>query len=169
MSSISLIIELLYVAIFATCFLLISLNDVRCREIPHRYLIALCVLWIIGAVLIPLLGRPHSYLGDYVREGLLGAFALGGGSAVVAYVFESLGRVDAIGGGDIKLLAVIGLFLGVSKGLCALVIGCLAAIIYVGFVWLGRKLKGGKHRKRVPRTFPFAPALTIGTMLMVLL
>ena len=63
-----------------------------------------------------------------------------------------------MGGGDIKLAAVIGFFLGWPNGLLAVFLGCLLAAL-IGIVLVLTRLKGRKD------AIPFGPYLAVGTML----
>jgi leader peptidase (prepilin peptidase)/N-methyltransferase len=64
-----------------------------------------------------------------------------------------------MGGGDIKLAAVIGLCLGWPVGVIAVLLGCLLA----GLVGLALVLTKLKSRKDL---LPFAPFLAAGTLIM---
>lgn len=68
-------------------------------------------------------------------SGLLGAVVLGGGLLVLTTLYELIRRKEAFGGGDIKLMAVLGLFLGLERGVVCLLTACLLSVAYV----LGRE------------------------------
>ena len=56
-------------------------------------------------------------------------------------------RKEAFGGGDIKLMAVLGLFLGLERGVVCLLTACLLSVAYV----LGREIRSasdGTKRRR---------------------
>ena len=90
-------------------------------------------------------------------DGLVGALVLGGGSLAVSIAFERLAQRPSMGGGDIKLLAVIGLFLGWERGLWCLFAACLVVLV---IQVVSRVREGGKGI--ASQTFPFAPAILVG-------
>jgi len=74
----------------------------------------------------------------------------------------SMLRKDSIGGADIKLMAASGLLLGVSKGLSALIIGLLLAVV---ITYIIRKIQ----HKSLNESFPLVPYLAIGIITAYLL
>ena len=82
---------------------------------------------------------------------------LGGGSLAVSIAFERLAQRPSMGGGDFKLLAVIGLFLGWERGLWCLFAACLVVLV---IQVVSRVREGGKGI--ASQTFPFAPAILAG-------
>jgi leader peptidase (prepilin peptidase)/N-methyltransferase len=56
---------------------------------------------------------------------------------------------DSLGGGDIKLLFVIGLYLGLGTGLFNLILSCLTGLVFVFIL----------KRDRIP----FGPAISLAT------
>ena len=65
-----------------------------------------------------------------------------------------------MGGGDIKLLAVVGLFLGWERGLWCLFAACLIVLV---MQMVPRFREGGKGIGS--QTFPFAPAILVGVVI----
>ncbi len=126
--------------------------DLRERRIPNKLVLLMAVLWCIisFAVRAPLI------------EGLMGATVLGGGAILLAYAFERLTNRTAIGGGDIKLLAVIGLYLGTYGGLICLLGACVAAVMLAVIV---SRTRFAHVPGSVPGQIPFAPALFAGAAL----
>ena len=62
-----------------------------------------------------------------------------------------------MGGGDIKLLFVIGLYIGWEKTLVAFLFSCILGIL-TGFL----------QKKKENIYFPFGPSITLGTLLSLL-
>lgn len=103
-----------------------------------------------------------------VADGFLGAVALGGGALVVSAVYEALTGRYSMGGGDVKLLAVLGLYLGLWTGLVALLIACICAVtLSVVLPRMGWEPAGG-HPSAGARGVPFAPALAAGVAVSLL-
>lgn len=119
--------------------MVIAVYDFHHRMIPVKPLIALAVVslllgfHIIGAVLVAL--------------------------PFLALWFISLGTW--IGFGDIELMAVIGLALGVSRGFSAVILGFWIACIVILPIVFYLKRKGKKHNPEIP----FGPFLLFGMYL----
>ena len=93
-------------------------------------------------------------------SGILGAVVLGGGLLVLTTVYELVRRKEAFGGGDIKLMAVLGLFLGLERGVVCLLTACVLSVAYV----LGREFGRRVMKNRRDRsTGAFASADHAGT------
>ena len=73
----------------------------------------------------------------------------------------SLATDGGIGGGDIKLVALLGIQFGVSGLMTALVLSCLYALIHLGI----RKA----YKKETAKNIPFAPYLFFGCAATMLL
>lgn len=134
--------------VWALLLLALSLTDWEKRVIPDRLLILLAanrVVWFF-------------VLGHGVAELLEAAAALAVPAALLALALamdKLLGR-EAMGGGDIKLLAALALYLSWAELLLALLAACV-----LGFVWAVclRRKKGA--------ALPFGPFLAAGALLVV--
>ncbi|MDY5846452.1 MAG: A24 family peptidase, partial [Bariatricus sp.] len=73
---------------------------------------------------------------------------------------EHILKRDSLGGGDIKLIAVMGLYLGMDETLYAMLGACILTLA----VMLWPRAKSRKKRD----VFPFGPALAVATGVMVL-
>lgn len=166
-----------------------SAIDLRERRIPNKLVVAMVVLWLAARVLLTVMVTVCSVgafgsdvqVGDApsvtsvatmgifpfgltLIDGLVGALVLGGGSLVVSLAFERLAQRPSMGGGDIKLLAVVGLFLGWERGLWCLFAACL---VVLAMQTVSRVREGGKGIGF--QTFPFAPAILVGVVVASLL
>lgn len=81
-------------------------------------------------------------------SGILGAVVLGGGLLVLTTVYELVRRKEAFGGGDIKLMAVLGLFLGLERGVICLLTACVLSVAYVFGREIGRRVMGRRRHDR---------------------
>ena len=176
-------------ALFLVLLAWTSAIDLCERRIPNKLVAAMAVLWLAVRVLLAAMAAACCaagfgsgvQIGDaalvasaaMVRmipfgltlgDGLVGALVLGGGSLAVSIVFERLTQRPSMGGGDIKLLAVVGLFLGWERGLWCLFAACLVVLV---MQVVSRFREGGKGIGS--QTFPFAPAILVGAVIASLL
>ena len=76
-------------------------------------------------------------------------------------LYEKLRRVDAMGGGDLKLLFLTGLYLGWLENLLCLLLACLIGIITA--------LAAQKRcRQQAPRLIPWGPSIAAAAILTLL-
>lgn len=135
--------------VFALLLLALSLTDVFRRIIPDSVLLLLAANRLIW---LPVLG--HSV------RGLLEVFKAAAVPAVLlalVLALEKLSDREVMGGGDIKLLFALALYLTWAELLLALLAGCLLGLLWAASA--GRKGKG--------RAVPFGPFLSAGALLTV--
>lgn len=172
-------------ALFLVLLTWASAIDLRERRIPNKLVIAMVALWLAVRVLLAVMVAACSagafgvdaQMGNAASaasvaamrvspfdltlgDGLVGALVLGGGSLAVSIAFEGLAQRPSMGGGDIKLLAVVGLFLGWERGLWCLFAACLVVLV---MQVVSRFREGGKGIGS--QTFPFAPAILVGVVI----
>ena len=172
-------------ALFLVLLTWASAIDLRERRIPNKLVIAMVALWLAVRVLLAVMvgacsagafgvdaqmgnaasaasvaAMRVSPFGLTLIDGLAGALVLGGGSLAVSLAFEHFAQRPSMGGGDIKLLAVVGLFLGWERGLWCLFAACL---VVLAMQVVSRFREGGKRIGS--QTFPFAPAILVGVVI----
>jgi leader peptidase (prepilin peptidase)/N-methyltransferase len=104
---------------------------------------------VAGAVCAVTTGRPAA------RDALLGALAGGAPLMAIDVVSRMILRKDGMGGGDVKLMAMAGLFLGWKAVLLALVLAVAAGGLAGAVLLALRVMKKGDY-------FPFGPFLAAG-------
>jgi leader peptidase (prepilin peptidase)/N-methyltransferase len=92
-----------------------------------------------------------------VKDSLIGLLAGGGSLYVVALVYEALTKREGMGGGDVKLLAMIGAWLGWKAILFTLFFASLSGTLIGGGVMLIHKQ--GRHY-----AIPFGPFLAFSAL-----
>lgn len=171
-------------ALFLVLLAWASAIDLRERRIPNKLVAAMAVLWLAVRVLLAAMAAVCSAgfgvdaqmgnaalvasaammrmipFGLTLGDGLVGALVLGGGSLAASIAFECLAQRPSMGGGDVKLLAVVGLFLGWERGLWCLFSACLVVLV---MQVVSRFREGGKGI--ASQTFPFAPAILVGVII----
>ena len=176
-------------ALFLVLLVWASAIDLRERRIPNKLVVTMAALWLGVRVLLAVMVSACSAgaFGSGVQagnaasvasavtmgifpfdltliDGLAGALVLGGGSLAVSLAFEHFAQRPSMGGGDIKLLAVVGLFLSWERGLWCLFAACLVVLV---MQVVSRVREGGKGIGS--QTFPFAPAILVGAVIASLL
>jgi leader peptidase (prepilin peptidase)/N-methyltransferase len=127
--------------VFVTTLLAVTLTDLERRIIPNKILLVAAVLGVaIAAVAVP----------DTLPERALAAVATGGLLFLAALIYPR-----GMGLGDVKLAAVMGLYLGRDVAPAMLV--ALLAGALVGLAMIARE--GAAARKRA---IPFGPFLALG-------
>ncbi|MBI2901174.1 MAG: prepilin peptidase [Planctomycetes bacterium] len=142
--------------------------DLDFRILPDEITLSGIVLGLVCGGAFPLLhGRmlPGLPWNLHVRGLLasgLGAFVGGGTIYAVGVLGKLLFKKEAMGLGDVKLMAFLGAFLGWKSILLTLVLGCFVGAAY-GIVqfFFTRKLRGVY--------VPFGPFLAAGAMTMIFL
>ncbi len=105
-----------------------------------------------------------------IGSALAGALLLGGGTLLLSVVYEAVAHKPSIGGGDIKLLFVAGLYLGWWRGLFCVIIACMAFLVLSAVLpRIGWRPEDGWVREENPYGFPFAPAIALGALVALVL
>ncbi len=136
--------------VFLACLLCLSLVDLDAMLIPDGCLAAAALAWAVSA---PFLGMGW---GGALRAVAAGLF-YGGVLLGLSLLMDRILKKDTLGGGDIKLFAVAGLYLGFVGTLFALLIACVLGLAFAIAL-----------RKRAGQAFPFGPALSAATAGMLL-
>ncbi len=117
-------------AIFFTLLLGIAVSDLRAYLIPDEFSLGGLVLGLLLAA-TSWTSFTHALLGAAVGFGILWLVGFAG-----AAVFKQ----EAMGGGDIKMMAMVGSFVGWSGTLLTIFLGALlGSLIYVPLAVLGRR------------------------------
>ena len=116
-------LQALEMLLLAVCLLASAFADLKGYIIPDRFILAGIVFRIPFFFLLP--GWK-----DNLIDALIGGFAVGGGLLLLVLLYEKLRKIDAMGGGDLKLLFVTGLYLGWAKNILCLLIACILGIVF---------------------------------------
>lgn len=136
--------ELIVALFFASLLVIITVSDVAYMLIPNKIVYPAFFIFIGLRWMSPLEPWWYAFIGSAIGFGLL--------------FFIAIVSKGGIGGGDIKLYAVLGLVLGIWNTLLSLFLASFIAIIY-GVVILMKR----KRKRRVP--IPFGPAISLGSWL----
>ena len=124
--------------------LVAAVYDLRERRVPNAVIVALLAAWPLFGI-----GEP----GGWWAEGVAGFMLVG-------LPLLALALTAGLGMGDVKLGAVMGLYLGPGRGLLAVAAGTVAGgLVHALLVLLGRRTWAGRGSE-----VPFAPFLTLGVL-----
>ena len=137
--------------LFSALLITLSLIDLEFQIIPD-------ILSLGGIVA----GFGFSFLryGFGYKDALLGIFIGGGILFVIAYGYQLITKREGMGGGDIKLLGLIGAFCGLKGVIFSLVAGSLLGTI-VGIPLMVMQKKDMKY------AIPFGPFLSLAALVFV--
>ena len=169
-------------ALFLALLIYASWVDFRTLRIPDIIPVSLFVLWLVWrfAAYFLGIGAPVTFSG-----GVVAAVALGGSLLLFTTLFEVVTRRRAMGGGDIKLLTAVGLFLGLEGGLLCLFVSCAASILLSAILpSIGWKVPQSEQeiatsndvdgdgipdlaKPQLLKSVPFGPAIAVGASVAV--
>jgi len=144
-------LELPVMMLFVALLIVISFIDLEFQIIPD-------VLSIGGLTAGFLLSFTRPVFG--FLDALYGILLGGGVLFAIAYGYQLLRKREGMGGGDIKLLGMIGAFCGIRGVLFSLMAGSLIGTL-VGLPLMIVKKKDTKY------AIPFGPFLSLGALLFV--
>lgn len=129
----------LLICFLNSALIVLSVIDIRTQEIPFKINVFIFVL----AVIMVIIDRANWL------EHIIGFF-------IISVPFFVLMLFNAMGGGDMKLYAVIGLFMGWRLTLISLVVASIVGAVFSIFLVACKKAdEGGKTR------IPFGPFIAI--------
>ena len=131
--------DALSAAVLVACLLSLSLVDLEIQIIPDRFLV------------VPAAVRLIQIIFSSNFRAILPALIFGGGLLALSLLMDKVLKKDSMGGGDIKLMAVLGLFFTIPECLLLLVIACIVGIFMAAILM---KIDSDT-------AFPFGPALSI--------
>ncbi len=132
----------------SAALLAVTFIDLDHRVIPDVISLPGVVLGFLLAVFLPMVT---------IRDSLIGLVAGGGSLYLVAFLYEKIAKREGMGGGDIKLLAMIGAWLGWKAVPFTLFFSSLSGTLIGGGAMLLNK--EGRHY-----AIPFGPFLAFSAM-----
>ncbi len=142
-------------ALALACILLAgAFADLEGYIIPDRFIAAGIVLRVVWF-----------FFEDWrvtLPDALLGGFAVGGGLLAFVLLYEKLRKIEAMGGGDLKLLFVTGLWLGGAKNLLCLLLACIIGVAF------GLATQKRRAQQENTNLFPWRPSICSAGILTML-
>jgi leader peptidase (prepilin peptidase)/N-methyltransferase len=150
--------ELFVFLIFVSLLIAISFIDLDFQIIPDILSIGGVVLGFLLAIVRPFFRNIDPKFG--ILDSLYG-IGLGGGLLfAIAWSYQFVTKREGMGGGDIKLLAMVGAFCGIKGVIFSLVSGSILGTI-VGIPLMLAKKESTKY------AIPFGPFLSLGALVYV--
>lgn len=143
--------DAIFYLVFALILLGESLTDLESYEIPDGFHLAAVFWWCLY---LPFSGEP---LLSRFAEGLLGGGIIAGGLFLFTLLFDQILGKESMGGGDIKLFFVTGLYLGLLGNFLNLIASCIIGLIFAALS------AGARKGNEDPSLIPFGPAIAAGT------
>ena len=146
--------ELLLMLFFTCILFLITITDLYEQIIPDGCIITAIVVRFVYYLVFE--GFSWSGILQLVINGLSVSLPL----LILVLIMEKILKKEAMGGGDIKLVFVTGLYLGWQQNLFMLLVACIIGIIFA-YVQMQKEGEGV--------AIPFGPSLAIGSIITMLI
>jgi len=156
------------VAVFGTVLLGVAMTDLQTYLIPDGFTLFGLGWTLLTAILAFFLGQSSLFAGPY--EALIGACAGAGMIAIVGWLGEVALKREAMGLGDVTLMAFIGGAMGPQRAIMTVfVASAIGAVTFLGVVypitWL-RRTQGREQTELALGGAPFAaPLVPFGVFL----
>ena len=121
-------------AVFLTILIGVAITDFKHYLIPDGFTITGLLAMLGCAMLAPLLGDSVLFAGPY--DALVGACAGAGIIAVIGWLGEAALKKEAMGMGDMTLMAFVGAALGPARAIATVFVGAtIAAVTFLAVVY----------------------------------
>lgn len=130
-----------------------SVEDLRSRTIPNPCVIAAAAVRVAYFAILAVWGSLDSEKCLYCCVSGLGT---GVALALFDLVYERITGREGMGGGDVKLYAVSGLYLGLDGAVLVVLVSCVLVLV-AAFLTKGSQGQGSA----LARTLPFGPAIAV--------
>jgi leader peptidase (prepilin peptidase)/N-methyltransferase len=114
-------LQAVWIWAFVTIMMMITFIDWEHQIIPDPLSIGGTVLGWVGAVVCLEISLVDSFIGSLVGGGVI---------LLIAVAYKSIRKVHGMGGGDVKLMAMVGAFLGWQMVMPVLFVGAFFGSIY---------------------------------------
>lgn len=151
-------------SLLAASLVVASLVDLDCRLIPNGCILAGVAARVLSLALAGASGELAS--GDLARLLARSGLSAGAAFALLSFLALVMDRIlggAGVGGGDVKLVSVVALHLGLAKAIVAVLVACALGIAS----WAAaRRVRGGEGRG--DGTFAWGPSIAVASWLSAL-
>lgn len=134
--------------VLTVLLLAIALVDLDTGLIPDRLLLAVFLNFVVFA------GLNGGAYWSVIGQGLLSGLTVAGPLLVLVLIMDRVLKKESMGGGDLKLFYVIGLYFDWKCNLFNVMLACVLGIV---FTLVFSKVRTGDGEN--PRAFPFGPSI----------
>lgn len=123
----------LRVAAFVTLMIGIAITDARHYVVPDGFTVSGLIWVLVTALAAAWLGAESAFAAPY--ESMIGALVGAGAIAIAGWLGEVALKREAMGFGDVTLMAVIGAAVGPQRALLTIFIGAaIGVVVFIGIV-----------------------------------
>ena len=151
----SISLETVYYLILVSLLVIITFIDIDHYIIPD----GIIIFGLVTALILNILG-----IGIPIKESLIGSIICGGGMLILIHLIELVVKKEVMGGGDIKLFAMIGLFLGIKGGILTIILSVYIGAIYGVGIIIYSKLNNKEYNSMIP----YGPFISVGAIIVLL-
>lgn len=177
------LIQAVLCSAFLYFLLILSWIDFDTKTLPNKLVGLLAIIGILGVGLsylpsfdalnfywvqsyvahqtLPFFGGAHGLIAQPAFAAFIGIIVTAGPAALIAWVYSLATKKQGFGMGDIKLLAVIGLYLG-AFGALVLPMAAIIALIAIILISLSNQ------KVSLSTKIPFGPFIAIGTFVILM-
>lgn len=145
----------LYYTILVSLLIIITFIDIDHYIIPNQLILIGCITSLIVNVL--------GY-GVGVKNSIFAAAICGGGMLILTHLIELIVKKEVMGGGDIKLFTMTGLFLGIKGGILTILLSIYVGAIYGVGTIIYSKIKNKEYNSMIP----YGPFISVGALITLL-
>ncbi|MDD2588186.1 MAG: prepilin peptidase [Atopobiaceae bacterium] len=150
---------------FASVLVVLTLTDLDDRTIPNGCIVAALLIRAAYIGYVALTGGEALTL---LTDSLVGAAAIGIPLLVIVLVMDRVLGQASMGGGDLKLLAVCGLYFGWQQSLLLVIVACVLGLVLALVPGLLPHDDEDDATTSGHGTFPFGPAIAVAAWLTML-
>jgi len=128
--------------LFEAILVVLFFTDLEERILPDEFTIGGSIAGLIFAFFLPVPGSMAdllvpgaSPLVSSLFDAVVGASLLAVPIAVLGFLWSKVRRREALGLGDVKLLILLGIFLGLEKGIVAVLVGSVGGAV-IGLLYI---------------------------------
>ncbi len=130
----------------------LSLVDLETYEIPNGFIISGILWWVFTCPFSVFLEGNSAF--SMMKNALLGSVVIAGAILAITLLFERFAQKEAMGGGDIKLYFMVGLYMNLPLALLNVILSCVIGLLFVA----------GLKKSKIP----FGPSIAIASYLTLL-
>jgi len=145
-------IDTIMYLVFCYALITVTFIDLDFRVIPDIISVGGIAVGIIFSFFVNSISWQGSLIGAAI--GFVSFY-------LVSFVYSKITGKEGMGGGDVKLIAMIGAFLGINGVVSTIFFGSLAGVLYAVVLLIAKKAD-------MKTAIPYGPFLSVGALLYVL-